>query len=318
MKQRFLGLLVLFYFLLPSGAVAMNPGVGPGPTEISGFMPMSLHLSVEYLQGKSNEYVYDSATGQKISQLDWDLKNIVLVGGVFNIELADHIHMNFSAWTAVNNGDGQMIDRDWETGNTEWSDWSLSSAMLDKGYILDINASFPFTLKKGFVLSPQIGFKFDNWKWSDWGGQYIYSRNGGWRNVSGAFKEETGIRYEQKFFAPYLGLCLDFSYKNFFVNTYVKGSLWAWSKGRDQHLYRNLVFEDEIDNQAYIGAGLEVGYLLTRHFYMMVGYDYQKFFETTGDSKFIDLTDNSVGYDPNSAGTGHHAGAISFSLGYRF
>lgn len=194
----------------------------------------------------------------------------------------------------------------------------MSSVTLDKGYAIDINTSFPFDLPNGFVLSPMIGFKFDNWKWSDWGGQYIYSRNGGWRNEIGVFEEEVGIRYEQQFFAPYLGLNLGLTHKKFFMNTYIKGSFGAWSTGRDQHLEKDLEFEDEIDNQSYVGTGLEVGYNFTKQFYMMVGYDYQEFFEAKGDSKIIDLTDNSFEYDPNSAGTGHHSGALSFSLGYRF
>ncbi len=82
----------------------------------------------------------------------------------------------------------------------------------------------------------------------------------------GVFEDETGIRYEQKYYVPYLGVNLGYTQKKFFVNLYLKGSLWAWSEGKDQHLQRDLEFEDEIDGQSYVGAGFEAGYVLPENF----------------------------------------------------
>ena len=56
----------------------------------------------------------------------------------------------------------------------------------------------------------------------------IYSGNGGWRNYSGTFPDETGIIYEQWLYAPYLGLVVGAGYGRFFIDTYLKGLPGAW------------------------------------------------------------------------------------------
>lgn len=315
-RQSFLILLAVFFGKLSSEAWAIHPGMGTVEVENSA-IPMSFHPSIEYLWGESSEYVYRSNTGRKISQLDWELKDIVLIGGTVKIRPASWLQINFGIWAAVNEGNGYMVDRDWLRGNLEWSHWSRSQAIIDKGYIFDLNAGFPFDFSNGFTLSPMIGFKFDNWGWSDRGGEYIYS-NPGWRDDSGQFTDETAICYEQQFFAPYLGLNIGFSKKKFFFNTYVKGSFWAWSRDEDQHLVTNVTYEGQVNNQNYIGAGLELGYHFNRRFYMLIGYDYQRFFETRGGLKEIDGNTNKVDYSSDGAGISHLSNAIFFALGYQF
>jgi plasminogen activator len=282
--------------------------------------PISITIqgSVEYVLGESKEYVYDTDTGAKVSQLDWDLDDIVMVGGIVTVGFTDWLQLNLGGWTAVNEGHGDMVDRDWTPEiSPDWSHWSKSPVRLDHGHIIDVNLGVPLKVFDWFTVTPLAGFKFDNWKWSDRGGVYIYSK-GGWRNDTGKFSDTTGIIYEQWFYAPYLGVNLAVERKGFFVNAYGKGSLWAWSDAEDQHLNTNFEFDDHVRNQDYIGAGLELGYNVTDRFYFMVAYDYQKFSTEKGDTDLFNGATGERGTDHNSGGIGHESNAVRFSLGFKF
>lgn len=320
MKYYLLIVLMVGFCALPSTVLAMHAFSGSDSIAVKGCpVPMTFTASVEYIRGTSNEYVFDSATGQKISQLDWDLEDIVMAGGVLTARVASRLQLNLGVWTAVNQGNGHMVDLDWDPPrSSDWSHWSLSPIILEKGYMIDFNAAIPLDVTRQITLSPLIGFKFDNWKWVDQGGEFIYSRSGGWRNHTGSFPDQEGIRYEQRFFVPYLGMNLGIHHKQFFANAYVKGSFWAWSRAEDQHLNRSLRFKDTVKNQSYIGTGVEVGWHMTEQWFLLLGYDFQKFITTRGDSWGYDASDGSSWNDPNSAGIGHHSSALHFSLGFKF
>lgn len=318
-KLRFAAVLAVIILALPPAGWTMNGGMGRNLLTINDKpFPMTLRGSVSYIQGQSREYVYDSQTGSKISQLDWDLDDIVMVGGTVSVGLANRLELKLDGRTAVSEGHGDMVDRDWYPEiSPDWSDWSKSSARLDHGHVLDISLGLPLEIFDGIVVTPLAGFKFDNWKWSDRGGEYIYSRDG-WRNETGKFPDETGIIYEQWFYAPYIGLKLAVTRKGFFANVYGKGALWAWSDAEDQHLSRALEFDDHVENQVYIGAGLELGYTVADRFHLIVAYDYQRFTTEKGDSEIFDGATGEKETDRNAAGIGHESSAVRFSLGFKF
>jgi len=165
---------------------------------------------------------------------------------------------------------------------------------------------------------PLLGFKFDNWEWADHGGEYIYSRDGGWRNDSGTFPNETGILYEQRIYIPYLGVNMGVVQGRFFANAHVKGSLWAKTKAEDQHLNRSMVFNDRIVNQAFLGTGVAMGWQVSQRWVIRMGYDFQKLFSTKGDSKGIDYSTGDTWFDPDSAGAAHESHSIFLSVGIAF
>ena len=310
---------VLFLlWLVPASSLAMNAGMGPDLLTIEDSpIPLTVRASSYYIWGESNEYVYDPETGDKISQLDWDLENIVMVGGSISARFTDWLQLNFGGWAAVNEGDGRMVDRDWDFPGEDWTDRSVSDVYLDHGYVLDVNVAFPLEMSPWFTISPMVGFSHDNWEWHDQGGSYVYSRDG-WRDSTGDFADETGIRYEQWFYAPYIGLNLSVEYEGFFANAYVKGTPWAWSEDKDQHLLRDLEFKESIYNQSYIGTGVEIGYDVTDCFYIMAGYDYQEFMSAKGGTTTTDTVTGESSSDGNSAGIGHHLNSVSLSFGFKF
>ena len=320
-KQIILETVAIFSLTFPSSGWTMNAGTGADmATFENSMLAVRLSASIENISGQSDEYVYDETTGDKISELNWDLENIVMLGGEISVGWNDRLQFNLGGWTAVSEDSGSMVDRDWLSDvNSDWSHYSKSSNELDHGYIVDVNLSYNFSVTENIFISPILGFRFNNWKWHDRGGEYIYSGNGGWRNYSGTFPDETGIVYEQWLYAPYLGVAVGGIYERFFINTYLKGSPWAWSEDKDQHLLRDLEFEEKVNKQRFIGAGIECGYSVTDSLSINLGLDYQKFKTAKGSTLEIDkATGERYHINGDAAGIAHHSTAVSLSVGYTF
>ncbi|MBN0986686.1 omptin family outer membrane protease [Amphritea pacifica] len=319
-KLIILATLTVCSFIFPSIGWTMNVGMGADMATFENSMiAVRLRGSIEKISGQSDEYVYDT-TGAKISELNWDLENIVMIGGGISVGWNDYLQLNLGGWTAVSENSGSMVDRDWYPEiSSDWSDYSKGSNRLDHGYIIDMNLSYNFSFTENVSVSPMLGFRFNNWKWHDRGGEYIYSINGGWRNVSGTFPDEIGIVYEQWLYAPYLGVAVGAGYEKFFVNTYLKGSLWAWSEDEDQHLLRDLEFKDKVNKQRFIGAGIECGYNVTERMSVRLALDYQKFKTGKGSALVIDKTTGDK-YHSNGdvSGIAHDSTAVSLSVEYSY
>lgn len=310
--------------LFSSNVWAMHAGMGSSQGETlltidNSTIPISFRASAEYLWGKSDEYVFDADTGQKISHLEWDLKDIVMLGGVFSTGISDWIQLNVGGWGAVSDGSGRIVDRDWEGGNpSEWSDRSEGPCSLDHGYIIDSNIAFPVEVFKYVTISPMIGFKYDNWKWHDRGGIGVYSGDG-WRDTVINFGDKTGLVYEQWFYAPYLGVNVGGNYEDFFVNAYFKGTPWAWSEDEDHHLERSRKYTEKVYNQTFIGAGIELGCNLNENLFVVLGFDFQEFQRAKGSTEMTNTeTGETATLGGDAAGIGHSSSAVNISFGFKF
>ena len=102
-------------------------------------------------------------------------------------------------------------DFDWLAGYLtfdSWTHWSHSGeARLPKAYQLDFSAAAGAWQIGPVEISGLVGYRFLTLKMNDYGGHYIYSQNGGFRNVIGEFEPgKLGIAYQQWWHTPYLGL----------------------------------------------------------------------------------------------------------------
>lgn len=319
---KVLGLVAIIIFFFPSLSLAIHASMGSKlvAEDEENSIPFSFRISIEGIEGEANEYVYDEITGDKVSQLDWELESVLMLGGIASLKIKDWLQLNVGGWTAIVEGHGEMEDRDWSPEvSSDWSHWSGHSAELMHGYVLDANMVFPFEIDRSLHISPLIGFKYENFKWNDLGGRAIYSTNG-WRNDYREFPDdEIGIIYEQRFYVPYLGLNVGGSYRGFFSNMYATYSAWAWSEGRDQHLNRSLEFLDEIDQQEYIGAGVELGYNINQWLFVALSYDYQEFCTAKGTTEMQDTVSGEIEYfGGDDAGIALRSGSLSLTLGGKF
>lgn len=304
--------------LLPASALAMRAGnLGESMKLSEGDIPVSLQLSGGYLWGESGEYVYDEESGRKISELQWELRNIYMVGGTLSAAPADWLLVSLGGWGAVNSHSGRMTDYDWmDEDNGEWTDRSVGRTRLDHGWMFDANAMFPIELHDNFSIAPLVGFKHDNWKWHDEDMNYIYSDDG-WRNDVGS-ATGTAIIYEQWFYTPYAGLSVGAQYEGFSLGAYFRGTPFAWAKDKDEHLNRSITYDGDFHSIRYVGVGVEASYAFTEHVSVGLAYDYQEYLLRKGDMEYADASDGDTGRSRNGSGLSHYSNMVTLSLRYAF
>jgi len=274
-------------------------------------------VSFGVINGESHELVYED--GVKVSELIWRLDDVPMLGLSASLELPGPVAFNLAGWTKLGEPSSFMEDYDWIKASrpNEWSHYSRSATTLTKGEMVDANFVIPLLKKSGGVLSAVLGFRRDHWRWEDWGGWYIYSSNAGFRDLTGVFPEGTGITFEQWFYAPYLGVQLDFRFsEEFQLSGRFAGSKWAWSEDNDHHIMRDIVFKDYFDHVTYVTFGAEASYFLSESLSLSVSVDAQKYARTVGDTDIF-APGETVSFD-EGAGLEHSSWMAAFSFGYTF
>ncbi|EPR35086.1 peptidase A26 omptin [Alkalidesulfovibrio alkalitolerans DSM 16529] len=302
--------------VLPVRAEAMRAGGFTENFRLSdSLVPVALEISGGYLTGESREYVYEGS--HKLSQLEWQLRDIYMVGANVSVGATDWLVVNVGGWMAVNDHAGRMTDYDWTQENElMWTDRSIHTAKLERGFMLDTNVQTPLHLNDHFSVVPMVGFKFDNWKWTARDGSGIYSVNG-WHDTPVTFNGKV-IDYEQWYYVPYIGLSASANYEGFTLDAYARGTIYAWAEDRDNHILRSTIFKGKFTHMRYYGLGVKAGYAFTDRFSLALAYDYQKFLTTKGDVRINDRTAGDRSYEHKGGGVDHHSNMFSVSLSYLF
>ncbi|MBG6246090.1 hypothetical protein CS369_17345 [Candidatus Symbiopectobacterium sp. 'North America'] len=77
-----------------------------------------------WLEGKSHENVY-MENGDKLSQLDWKIKQTPIMAMAVNWDIFPHITLNARGWTTFAERSAKMDDYDWlYDDQAHWSEWS--------------------------------------------------------------------------------------------------------------------------------------------------------------------------------------------------
>lgn len=307
------------------GAQAMHAGEGL-PVVSNGLLSVSAQASVGLLNGTAQENVYYSAQGdrQLLSQLDWDLHNVVLVGAEISVVLQNYFWVNAGLWGAATQGGGQMTDSDWllEQPGSPWTDWSLSSVDVTRAWLLDLNINFEMTRFGALGLRGIAGYKYNTWRWEDHGIQHIYSSNptvpGGFRNDVAADSSETGIIYEQDFHIPYIGVGLNYARGPWNLDAFVLYSPYVIANDNDQHLIRNLDFKETFTGGEYIGLGLRGTYTFPYNFFATLALDGQIIPEIYGDQSVTDTLTGQTDTTHGTAGLNNQVWMLSLALGRKF
>src|SRR5262245_6424511 len=78
---------------------ALADGPFGAQTAVTSVTPwLDVEFYAGYLTGRSRENVYDPATGQRISQLNWDIKSAGVFGGNIAIKPTDWTRVRFGGW----------------------------------------------------------------------------------------------------------------------------------------------------------------------------------------------------------------------------
>ena len=296
---------------------------------------LSFKGSLMNASGQSDEYVYGGrdhaprypSSDYKVSELNWDISGLWMVGGVASLQLGELIRVNAGAWIGATEGDGELKDYDWRDPNrSDWTDYSQSDVDIESAFSFDINASFKVIDLGSCQFHGVIGNKHDFWEWSDHGGGFIYSSgsnnggtfDGGFRDYVGTFDGQNGIDYEQTFDIMYAGLKFTANTAMLSASAYANYSPFVSAEDKDHHILRNLYFTEEFDGGDYFAMGGEITVNLSDTFFVAGSVDYQTIPEFTGDLT-VKRGPNGAEYtNEDGAGIGNEVLAISASAGLRF
>ena len=289
----------------------------------------SLTVSIDKLNGKADEIVYEG--NKKLSHLEWDIKNLKMLSLGFTSKIPDlfegksdlfETRIKFS--NAINGGNGRMIDYDWDgdgyDGNinhANWTDRSISDVKIQKAQQFDVAGSFNLH-KEEFRFN--FGYKYDRFKWRDYGGSYIYSVEGGFRNDIGNFDDERGITYQQIFKTPYIGLEYqkELFDKKIYANIFGNYSKFVSAEDEDIHHQRNIKFNEYFKNGKYYNWGLNILGKIKEDLYLGAGYEYVYYPENRGYTITQFLDTGEAYRSEDSAGIRNKFSKISLNLKYNF
>lgn len=286
----------------------------------------TFNFSLGTVNGKAGEYVYSSETKEKVSYLDWKIKNIPVfilnyTHTFNNIELGMNLKKNFSSTSS-----GHMKDYDWYSSeDSEDSAGKLSNFSDNKNYLddllmFDANVKYWFYHNENFKSGPILGFKYDYFKFYAKGGdQYNYELNGTTSISQDNFSKKS-IEYSQKFFTPYIGYTASYKYEKLVLDLEIKGSIYGKAKAKDRHLERGPMEANEkykdIKNLAF---KLAATYPITESIDINGSFEYSKQFQNKKSSTdFITEDGEKISGIKNLAGIKNTNYVVSLGATYKF
>lgn len=213
--------------------------------EVSGFLGIK--------NGEQNEFVYTKVnnTYEKLSQLDWTMKDLFYSGAKINF-----LYKNFS-FSAAGAGffpkeSGIMTDSDWQgisIGFTKKTNLSYSENELLEGFFLDTNAGYRLKFSDFFSLRTNLGFEYNyyffmasnGYAWYGNSSTPYYSENAIFHPKSG--KKE--ISLERINYSVYFLVNSEFHITRYFeVNPFFKVAPFSFFKEIDHHILREIFWYD--------------------------------------------------------------------------
>ena len=318
---------VMLCLAVPVYAESEALPAGPAGAKVTNFtteqspVAFSAHMGAGYLSGEASELVYDPFTGQKISELKWDLDEVYMFNAGGSIAPLSWLTSSADFWINLTKGNGAMDDYDYlATGYRGYSHWSHhGDTDLTSGYMFDINAAFTFYQAGKTKFSGLLGYKHDNWEWESYGGSYVYSTTYLHDTVGSFPAGEKVITYNQWFDVPYIGLGFESAAGRMFFKGRIIASPLVSAGDEDIHHLRNLRFEGDFDYSSMVGIDLGLGYSFTPNLALTAAFKYQKYEEADGDTLITDLSTGAQQHvSGDAAGVDHSSSMVSVGLQYRF
>jgi len=307
------------------GTYALNAGEGL-PFVSNSYWAVSVQGSVGLVNGMAQEDVYSNVRRSRyhLSELDWDISNVVMVGAEVSVAFTRDIWLNAGFWGAATQGNGQMNDWDWllEEPGSPWTDWSLSSVDMTSAWLLDLNINYELTRFGALGVRGILGYKYNTWSWQDHGIQHVYSTDpgipGGFRNDIASDPPGTAVTYEQVFHIPYVGAGVNYSAGRWNVDAYALYSPLVFATDRDRHLTRQLTFQEDFRGGQYFGAGVRGTYNFANNYFATLALDGQIIPEIYGDSTVTDTVTGQSESSTGTAGLRNQVWMLSLGVGRKF
>ena len=331
-RTLFLALAAALAACVPTSAQAMYASGAAIPWShqpVGGGGALSLGASVGRVGGSASELVFVYPFGSKTtySELTWDIKDVTVAGVEASVRLGARFRLNAGYWSAIDEGSGDMVDRDWlyteegflvlAPGDDDWTDESRHpDTSVDEGTMFDVNLSFQALQAGSFSLLGIVGYKSDTWGWSSRGGTYVYTEES-FRDTVGTFPEgEQIISYEQQYDIPYIGVGANWARPAFRVDARVLLSTLVSATDSDYHTYGARDYEGDFSGGTFVGFGLNAAWIFAPHWFATLGVEYQSISEMTGDVT-ITRPEGRFSYE-DSGGVAMDATMVTLGAGFRF
>ena len=236
-----------------------------------------------YLEG--NEKVLNG--GYTVSHLIWQ-STVPVLRGSMAVDFGAGFSFRADASVAAF-GNSYMEDYDWLKGDDTFANWSHRSqhpdTNLDHYYTGAASLGYELVNDDTAVIRAHGGFKYTDVKWTAYGGTYLYSSAGGFRDIPGSIPDGVaGITYRQQFPELFLGIDGEERYGNFRIGGLLRGGITFLSVSTDDHWLRNLRFVDTLYVAPTVTAGIDVGFALGPNAELTLAARYDHIFEQRGDT----------------------------------
>ena len=272
----------------------------------------------------ANEFVYNTPSGTRLSQLVWKSQGMATFDLGFEAEFKH-------GWTAKGQfevgfgGTGHMTDYDWISpyntglGDNDWSDRSLhSDTRLDHSFAGSLEVGKNVFQAGNTTFNLGAGFKYTDIQWSAWGGTYIYS-TAATRDTVGSFGSSTQvITYRQKLPVIYAGLNASTQSDAWTLEGAIKGGVTVGAEDQDDHWQRNLRFIDTFSNAPVLSLSASASYQLKPTISLFVTASYDKIFTVTGNTATYNTGGGAPSYSTGSAGLDFESAAIKVGIKGKF
>lgn len=227
-----------------------------------------------------------------LSHLIWRTTAPVLRGSVA-MDFGGGLSASLEASTA-GFGDSYMEDYDWTKGDDTFANWSHRSQHpqtdLDHYFTGAASLGYELVNHDNAVIRAHAGFKYTDVQWTAYGGSFIYSSVGGFRDVSFTNPDSVaGATYRQQFPELFLGVDGEERYGNFRVGGLLRGGVTFLSVTTDNHWLTNVRFLDNLYVAPTFTAGVDVGYAIGPNAEITLAARYDHIFEQRGNTKYYNI-----------------------------
>lgn len=253
---------------------------------------VGVSLGVGLLNGQAREKVYDVESGQKISQLNWSMKQVPTLHLGLTYQPMDWLSLDLNGWTRVAKGDGHLKDYDWiDEDRADWTHYSdHPDTQVSKAWQADIAATAWALKRDDVALGVMLGYQRNQFGWRARGGRYTYSSDEGFRDESGEFAAGLkGISYQQTYDTPYVGLVGLYHFRNWTLEGKFKYSQWVRARDHDRHHVSGVTYKgDNGDSGRMQSLAVALSYRINPQLSLKAGVDHQVYAEAKGSQSIMD------------------------------
>lgn len=224
---------------------------------------------IQLKNGIAKEYLFEGS--YKMSQLDWQVENVILVGFELDFELK-HLYLGCDFSYGLYNFDGKMEDYDWlNMLSADYTHYSCHNLSLSKDldFSIDIGLMFPLeeTGKNYVNLFAQYNFK--NTMFEAKNGYYRYKEYG---KISEGELSGLVITYNPIIESFLLGFGGNFYIsKTFSFKSETAISLLSRGVCTDNHLLTKDIWKDAVFGKVFLKSKLEFAFDFGDRFSMIFG-----------------------------------------------